>query len=608
MNDVALLGIRVESSQAQKASDELDELAIAAARAEKSTDRLANVATAKVAPGMSKAAYQSRMVALQLSQVSQQGMASGNFLQALAIQLPDMAVGFGTVGIAAGVLASVALPLLASAFGTTGDEALEAKEAMELLQAATDNLRAAQDLLGLSLPELYEQYGNYALQVREAAKALLELEIAEARSALATTIYESADALNQFIGAAEMTRTSGAQTATAVAALRDQLGLTGQTAIEVSKAFEAVQNAVTFEDRVAALRNLDATLKAAGVSAERLPAPVRQMLIEANNATLVMAELQKETQDAADAAAVLAGAGPQAGWLAGAIGDASTLADRLWDAAAAAAAAREGQLSEQYAAMGDDERGGQRLQDRSAGEWRRNEAIRTRNSAGGGGGGGGGADQFATDLDALIENLRSKREIEDEWYEENLVLLQDRRAEELLGVEGHKQALIDLELEYQNRIAEIEAEAHQKKLSDTANMFGALAGIAAAGGKKTAKAVATFQAIEGTINAYGAAIKALNTPGISLAGRFAAYASVLAAGLKGVAAIKSAGGGSGGGGGGRGQVPSQGIEDNGNTVEYRVYGLERDAVYSGAFLEKMWEGLFEEGKRRGADRSKVVFV
>lgn len=50
-----------------------------------------------------------RMAAMQLSQVAQQGSATGNYLQALAIQLPDLALGFGTVGIALGVLGGVML-------------------------------------------------------------------------------------------------------------------------------------------------------------------------------------------------------------------------------------------------------------------------------------------------------------------------------------------------------------------------------------------------------------------------------------------------------------------------------------------------------------------
>ncbi|MFK5282000.1 hypothetical protein ACI3PL_20830, partial [Lacticaseibacillus paracasei] len=76
---------------------------------------LAAVSRGRLVTGMSAGGNQSRMMAMQLSQVAQQASATGNWVQALAIQLPDMALGFGAVGIAAGVLASVTLPLLVSA-------------------------------------------------------------------------------------------------------------------------------------------------------------------------------------------------------------------------------------------------------------------------------------------------------------------------------------------------------------------------------------------------------------------------------------------------------------------------------------------------------------
>jgi len=178
-----------------------------------------------------------------------------------------------------------------------------------------------------------------------------------------------------------------------------------------------------------------------------------------------------------------------------------------------------------------------------------NFAVPTVASGGGGGGGGGGAsDGFAQRLERLQEELMTEQEVVDAWYQEQQAILMDRRAVELLGEEEHKAALERLELEHQERLANIQGAAHNSRLADTGTFFGALASVASAGGQKMAKAAATFQAIEGTINAYGAAIKALNTPGISLAGRFAAYASVLAAGLRGVQAIKAAGGGGGGGG------------------------------------------------------------
>jgi hypothetical protein len=168
---------------------------------------------------------------------------------------------------------------------------------------------------------------------------------------------------------------------------------------------------------------------------------------------------------------------------------------------------------------------------------------------GGGGGGGGGGDQFTTRLQGLVDGLQTERETLDRWYEEEQAILADRRALEILGEEGHRQALLRLEEEYQTRLAAIRAESASGTLSDTATFFGALQDVTSAGGRGLARAAAIFGAIQATVNSYLAATQALAQPGLTLAGKFAAYAAVLATGLRGVAAIKQAGSKVGGGGG-----------------------------------------------------------
>lgn len=72
---------------------------------------------ADVDRGMARGGGTARMFGQQLSQVVQQGAVTGNYLGALAVQLPDMALGFGGVAIAASLVATVVLPMLISAFG-----------------------------------------------------------------------------------------------------------------------------------------------------------------------------------------------------------------------------------------------------------------------------------------------------------------------------------------------------------------------------------------------------------------------------------------------------------------------------------------------------------
>ncbi|WP_156394405.1 phage tail tape-measure protein [Mesorhizobium sp. Root172] len=153
MADVASLGLAVDSSGANQGTIALTKLASAANKAEaaaagvSASTKNASAAAASLAASAGNAAaelnqegaaaakassalqahyiaantnsvaakntgYQMRMVAMQLSQVAQQTQTSGNFIQALAIQLPDLALGFGVVGIALGVVAGILLPLI----------------------------------------------------------------------------------------------------------------------------------------------------------------------------------------------------------------------------------------------------------------------------------------------------------------------------------------------------------------------------------------------------------------------------------------------------------------------------------------------------------------
>lgn len=103
-------------------------------------------------------AYQARMMALQLSQVAQQTQVSGNFIQALAIQLPDLVAGFGAVGIAIGVTAGVALQYFGTLIGSGEDAAKVLKEQQQLIEATTQ-------AWGDAVPELTE----YVNQLQRAA-------------------------------------------------------------------------------------------------------------------------------------------------------------------------------------------------------------------------------------------------------------------------------------------------------------------------------------------------------------------------------------------------------------------------------------------------------
>ena len=151
---------------------------------------------------------------------------------------------------------------------------------------------------------------------------------------------------------------------------------------------------------------------------------------------------------------------------------------------------------------------------------------------------------------------------------------------------------------YQEQMAALERDVADGRLKDTATVFGSLAKVAEQGGKRMAKAAATFGAVEALINAYRAAAQALADPTkLTPAEKFAAYASVLAAGLGAVNSIKSAGSQVGGGGGGA--VASAAAAAPAAPLDVRLSGMSADQFISGASLESLFDRLQDEAGDRG---------
>jgi len=225
---------------------------------------------------------------------------------------------------------------------------------------------------------------------------------------------------------------------------------------------------------------------------------------------------------------------------------------------------------------------------------------------GAGGGGGAGTTTLENKMEEIYKYLElDKYLVEQETiaFEQRQEVLRSALENKMLTLQEYNELEKALALQHQQDLANIEGNAQQQRLSDTANMFGQLANIASVGGQKTVKVVAAFQAVEGTINAYGAAIKALNTPGITLAGRFAAYASVLAAGLKGVMAIRSAGGVGGGASGGVGGSPGSATVAQpaapATPQTVLISGLDPNALFTGEQLSRLFENFYKENDNRG---------
>jgi len=135
----------------------------------------------------------------------------------------------------------------------------------------------------------------------------------------------------------------------------------------------------------------------------------------------------------------------------------------------------------------------------------------------------------------------TERETVEKWYADSEVLLNDRRAREQMGEAAHKEAMLDLEREYQDKIKGIKDEGAQGWLTDTSKLFGDLNTLAGGGYEGLLKAQKGFAAAEALINTYRAAAQVLADPKMSFWMKFAAVAKVIASGMGLVNAIKGGG-------------------------------------------------------------------
>ena len=174
MVDFATLVLTADSRGLVAGDQALDNFGDTAERTGNRADRALTVidkATERVGKQSIFAAQNSRMMAMQLSQVAQQASVTGNWLQAIAIQLPDLALGFGPIGIAAGAAAGAILAYFASYAG--GDDA------NDILRDQEDLIRRVAERWGEAYPAI-QRYNDEIERTREQADLLAAIDIIKA--------------------------------------------------------------------------------------------------------------------------------------------------------------------------------------------------------------------------------------------------------------------------------------------------------------------------------------------------------------------------------------------------------------------------------------------
>lgn len=159
--------------------------------------------------------------------------------------------------------------------------------------------------------------------------------------------------------------------------------------------------------------------------------------------------------------------------------------------------------------------------------------------------GGGGAsaieDTFADRMEALMAGLQTEREAADAWKSESLATLMEARELEKLSQGEYNEYKLRVEQEYQDRIAGIRDEGIAGALGQTSKMFGDLNALAGGGYDGLLKAQKVFAAAEAVVNTYRAAAQVIADPTIPFFAKAAAAASIVAAGMGFVNAIKGSG-------------------------------------------------------------------
>lgn len=313
-----------------------------------------------------------RMLTQQLSQVGQQTMATGQFVQALAIQLPDIGLAFGTVGTAAGLLAGLALPIVVSAFSGAKEEGNALEKQLGALMSAMDEYDRYAEQSVTSTVELSEKFGVFADQVKGFSDYMAGVALGKSLEEMTATIDPLKLSLSGVLAevkniaeAKEYLASIPADMAQDIANAKDnlavfegnaaeaaaKLGLTVDQVVALSAALDTLGNATEMDDiRDKAGAALAVMQQMVPVGSE-LPAPLRDAAealagiaskaAESTNnlepAQQFAAELAARLMDGVAAARLLAGTEPGPGWLDGAISKARLLAFYVGTAVKAAA-------------------------------------------------------------------------------------------------------------------------------------------------------------------------------------------------------------------------------------------------------------------------------
>ncbi len=226
-----------------------------------------------------------RNTALQLSQVAQQGAVTGNYLSALAVQLPDLAIGFGALGVAGGALLGILAPMALEFLGAA-DGAEEYRKRVEALAKATANLQSAVDAANASPRDLIRDFGAYADEMQRVLNVQRELARLDALAALADASDTAEDSLRRVkLLVDDVLSGDRPETPRITRKLNEEFGLTVSQAGQLLAALDQIGEADGPEQIAAAIQDVRELLDPTNDKARELS----KMFLEAEKAALSFA-------------------------------------------------------------------------------------------------------------------------------------------------------------------------------------------------------------------------------------------------------------------------------------------------------------------------------
>lgn len=194
-----------------------------------------------------------RLMSMQLSQIGQQGAVTGSYLQAFMVQLPDLALGLGTVGI----LAGAAVPVIYG-FGKgileAGGSVKAAAERVKALSDAMADLNAINRSANSTAFDLIQTYGAFAGQAREVMAVQREIANLTAITALNAVVDGVTASFGSFSQMATRANNGLSDYQVTVAELSEQFGITRFQATEFADVLRDLSLAQGPEETVTALK------------------------------------------------------------------------------------------------------------------------------------------------------------------------------------------------------------------------------------------------------------------------------------------------------------------------------------------------------------------